>query len=105
VWGGNNAESLPDIERSVGEAIAWMERHGVHESEIVVDVTKGRRAMEFGALIAADRTNVEVQYMAADWHHVDNKPRPGTQGFMVVRTLWDTVGPEASPLAPPAAHT
>jgi hypothetical protein len=95
IWGGNNAESLSDAERAVEEALAWLARHGVHPSSMVVDVTKGRRSMEFGALIAADRARVEVQYLAADWHHLDNRPRPGTQGFFVVRTLWDTVGTDA----------
>jgi hypothetical protein len=98
VFSGNNAESLPEIEDAVSHAVQWMGRHGVHASEIVVDVTKGRRSMEFGALIAADRQHVEVQYLAADWHHLDNKPVPGTEGFMLVRSIWSDVGPAAQPL-------
>lgn len=98
VWGGNNAESLPQIEESVGKAVAWMVRHGLHPSEIVVDVTKGRRSMEFGALIGADRSHVEVQYLAADWHHLDNRPRPGTEGFVLVRSIWNSVALDAQPL-------
>jgi hypothetical protein len=98
VWSGNNAESLRDIEDAVSQAVRWMGRHGLHPSEVVVDVTKGRRSMEFGALIAADRQHVEVQYLAADWHHLDNKPMPGTEGFMLVRSIWNAVGPEAQPL-------
>ena len=97
IWGGNNAESLPGIEHSVTEAIDWMFRHGLHPSEIVVDATKGRRTMEFGALIAADRQNVEVQYLAADWHHMDDRPRHGTEGFRLVRRLWHGVGSDAEP--------
>ncbi len=98
VWDANGAESLADVEQSVGEAIAWMGRHGLHPSEIVVDVTKGRRFMHFGALVAADRAQVEVQYLAAEWHHLANLPRTGRAGFTVVRERWDGVGPEAQPL-------
>jgi len=98
VWGGNNAEGMPEIEDAVTHAVTWMGRHGVHPSQIVVDVTKGRRSMEFGALIAADRAHVEVQYLAADWHHLDNKPRPGTEGFTLVRTIWNAVDAHAQPL-------
>src|SRR5664280_1902977 len=71
VWDQNSAESLTNVEQSVTEAIGWMTRHGLHPSELVVDVSKGRRSMQFGALIAADTCQVEVQYLAADWHHLD----------------------------------
>ncbi|HEY8717168.1 hypothetical protein [Pengzhenrongella sp.] len=96
VWDRNEAEAMGDVEQSVTEAIDWMERHGLHASEIVVDVTKGRRSMAFGALIAADRADVEVQYLAAEWHHLDNTPRPGTEGFSVVSERWDGVGQDAA---------
>ncbi|HEX2810120.1 MAG TPA: hypothetical protein VHN80_28480 [Kineosporiaceae bacterium] len=99
VWDQNSAESLTNVEQSVTEAIAWMVRHGLHASEIVVDVSKGRRSMQFGALIAADTCNVEVQYLAADWHHLDNRPRPGSEEFSVVHKHWHQVGPGAEPLA------
>jgi len=95
VWDRNEAESMGDVESSVTEAIEWMSRHGLHPSEIVVDVTKGRRSMAFGALVAADRADVEVQYLAAEWHHLDNRPRPGTEGFSVVSERWTGVGPES----------
>jgi len=98
VWDRNEAEAMSDVEQSVTEAIEWMGRHGLHASEIVVDVTKGRRSMAFGALVAADRAQVEVQYLAAEWHHLDNTPRPGTEGFSVVSQRWDSVGPEAAHL-------
>jgi hypothetical protein len=98
VWDRNEAEAMSDVDESVTEAIEWMGRHGVHPSEIVVDVTKGRRSMAFGALEAADRLDVEVQYLAAEWHHLDNKPRPGTEGFRVVAERWEGVGPDASRL-------
>ena len=98
VWDQNEAEVMGDVEESVTEAIGWMGRHGVHASEIVVDVTKGRRSMAFGALVAADRLDVEVQYLAAEWHHLDNRPRRGTEGFRVVAERWDGVGPEATRL-------
>jgi len=52
--------------------------------------------MAFGALIAADRADVEVQYLAAEWHHLDNTPRPGTEGFSVVSERWDGVGQDAA---------
>jgi hypothetical protein len=98
VWDQNSAESLTSIEQSVREAIAWMNRHGLHPSEIVVDASKGRRSMQFGALIAADSLKVELQYLAADWHHLDNRPRAGSEEFSVVREHWRTVGPDAEPL-------
>jgi len=89
---------MGDVEQSVTEAIAWMGRQGLHASEIVVDVTKGRRSMAFGALIAANRADVEVQYLAAEWHHLDNKPRPGSEEFSVVSEHWDGVGPDSNRL-------
>jgi len=95
VWDRNEAESMADVEVSVTEAIEWMSRHGLHPSEIVVDVTKGRRSMAFGALVAADRADVEVQYLAAEWHHLDNRPRPGTEGFSVVSERWTGVGADS----------
>lgn len=98
VWDRNEAEAMGDIEQSVTEAIEWMGRNGLHPSEIVVDVTKGRRSMAFGALFAADRAEVEVQYLAAEWHHLDNTPRQGTEGFSVVSQHWDHVGPDAAPV-------
>lgn len=98
VWDRNEADAMGDVEESVTEAIAWMGRQGLHASEIVVDVTKGRRSMAFGALIAANRANVEVQYLAAEWHHLDNKPRPGSEEFRVVSEHWDGVGPDSNRL-------
>ena len=98
VWDRNEAEAMADVEQSVTEAIEWMGRRGLHSSEIVVDVTKGRRSMEFGALIAADRADVEVQYLAAEWHHLDNKPMPGTEEFRVVFERWDGVGQDSTHL-------
>lgn len=98
VWDRNEAEAMGDVEESVTEAIGWMGRQGLHASEIVVDVTKGRRSMAFGALVAADRADVEVQYLAAEWHHLDNMPRPGTEGFRVVSARWDGVGPDSTRL-------
>ena len=98
VWDRNEAEAMGDVEESVTEAIEWMGRHGLHPSEIIVDVTKGRRSMAFGALIAAGRADVEVQYLAAEWHHLDNKPRPGTEGFRVVAERWVGVGPDPDPV-------
>ena len=98
VWGGNSAESLTDAETSVTEALAWLRRHGLHPSQMVVDVSKGRRSMQFGALIAADRASVEVQYLAADWHPLDNRPKEGTHDFFVVRTMWTEVSEDAAEL-------
>lgn len=98
LWGGNSAESLTDAENSVTEALAWLRRHGLHPSEMVVDVSKGRRSMQFGALIAADRASVEVQYLAADWHPLDNRPKEGTHDFFVVRTMWTEVSEDATEL-------
>ncbi len=97
VW-DQNSESLTSVEQSVSEAIAWMTRHGLHPSEIVVDASKGRRSMQFGAMIAADHLTVELQYLAADWHQLDNRPRAGSEEFSVVREHWRTVGPGAQPL-------
>lgn len=98
VWEHNEAESMASVESSVAEAIDWMLTQGLHPSQVVVDVTKGRRSMAFGALIAADHAGVEVQYLAAEWHHLDNKPRPGTQDFRVVKERWSGVGEVAAEL-------
>jgi hypothetical protein len=98
VWDDNEAEVMADTEEAVTEAIAWMGRHQVHPSEIVVDVTKGRRPMHFGALIAADRAAVEVQYLAADWHHLDDRPLRGSAEFTVVHEHWPDVGPTSQRL-------
>jgi hypothetical protein len=41
---------------------------------------------------------VELQYLAADWHQLDNRPRTGSEEFSVVREHWRNVGPGAEPL-------
>jgi len=97
VWDDSAAEVMADTEQAVTEAIAWMLRHELHPSQIVVDVTKGRRTMQFGALIAAARAQVELQYLASDWHHLDDRPRSGSAEFTVVHEHWDNVGPDADP--------
>ena len=99
IWDRNSAEEMADTEQSVTEAIAWMQRHQLHASEIVIDVTKGRRPMHFGALIAGSRAQVELQYLAAEWHHLDDRPTTGSAEFTVVHEHWDGTGPDA------AAHT
>jgi hypothetical protein len=75
-----------------------MQRHGLHPSQIVVDVTKGRRPMQFGALIAAERARVEVQYLASEWHHLDDRPLPRSAEFTVVHTHWSSVASDAEPI-------
>ncbi len=97
-WDRVNAETMGDTEQAVTEAISWMLRHGLHPSQLVVDVTKGRRTMQFGALVAAERTRVEVQYLAAEWHHLDDRPRPGSAEFTVVHTHWATAASDAEPI-------
>jgi hypothetical protein len=99
IWDQCSAADMSTSEQAVTEAMAWMARQHLHASEIVVDVTKGRRPMHFGALIAASRAHVEVQYLAAEWHHLDDRPLAGTGDFVVVQEQWDTVGPDAAPVA------
>jgi len=98
LWDQVNAERMADTEQAVTDAVEWMLRHGLHPSQLVVDVTKGRRPMQFGALIAAERAKVEVQYLAAEWHHLDDRPRPGSAEFTVVHTHWATAAPDAEPI-------
>ncbi len=98
LWDRVNAERMADTEQAVTEAVSWMLRHGLHPSQIVVDVTKGRRPMQFGALVAAERARVEVQYLAAEWHHLDDRPRPGRAEFTVVHTHWATAAADAEPI-------
>jgi hypothetical protein len=95
LWDRVNAQTMADTEQAVTEAITWMLRHGLHPSQIVVDVTKGRRPMQFGALIAAERARIEVQYLAAEWHHLDDRPLPGSAEFTVVHTHWATAAADA----------
>jgi hypothetical protein len=98
LWDRVNAEAMADTEQAVTEAINWMLRHGLHPSQIVIDVTKGRRPMQFGALIAAERARIEVQYLAAEWHHLDDRPLPGSAEFTVVHTHWATAASDAEPI-------
>jgi hypothetical protein len=84
LWDQLDAATMTDAEQAVTDAITWMLRHDVHPSQLVVDVSKGRRPMQFGALIAAERARVEVQYLAADWPHLDDRPRPGSAEFLQV---------------------
>ena len=98
LWDRVNAQTMGDTEQAVTEAINWMLRHGLHPSQLVVDVTKGRRPMQFGALIAAERAHIEVQYLAAEWHHLDDRPRPGSAEFTVVHTHWAAAAPDAEPI-------
>jgi hypothetical protein len=84
---GNNAEWIDDNERSVAAAIDWMRDRGLSPSEIVVDVTRGRRPMHFGALLAAEEAKVEVQYLTQAWSTSDNKPQ-GDWEFKLIRELY-----------------
>ncbi len=98
LWDRVHAQTMADTEQAVTEAVNWMLRHGLHPSQIVVDVTKGRRPMQFGALIAAERARIEVQYLAAEWHHLDDRPLPGSADFTVVHTHWATAAADAEPI-------
>lgn len=84
-WEFGNAESVSDAEQAVTEAIRWMLGHGLDRTEIVLDVSSGRRPMSYGAKDAADEFAVEAQYLAAAWDSVANKPLPGSQMFKVIR--------------------
>lgn len=82
---GNNSQSVADFEQDTTDAIAWMLRQGLEAFEIVVDTSAGRRAMGYGALIAAENADVEVQYLALAWNHMANQPVPGAEMFKVGR--------------------
>ena len=98
VWDQVDAATMTDTEQAVTDAITWMLRHDVHPSQLVVDVSKGRRPMQFGALIAAERARVEVQYLAAEWPHLDDRPRPGSAEFTVVHSHWTAAAADAEPI-------
>lgn len=98
IWDQVEAGAMSDTEQAVTDAISWMLSRGLHPSQLVVDVTKGRRPMQFGALIAAERARVEVQYLAAEWPHLDDRPRPGSAAFTVVHTHWSAVAADAEPI-------
>lgn len=82
---GNNAQSVADFEQATTDAIGWMLRHGLDPDDIVVDTSCGRRAMGYGALIAAENHAVEVQYLACAWDPTTNTPVTGKEMFKVVR--------------------
>lgn len=84
---GNNAQSVADFEQATRDAIAWMLRQGLEPHEVVVDTSDGRRAMGYGALVAAEQAGVEVQYLALEWDHMGNRPIPDQEMFKVVREL------------------
>lgn len=84
VYEHNHVESLADNEHSVSDAIQWMNAHGLAPHEIIVDITKGRRPMGFGALLAADRHEVEAQYLTWAWDTVADRPLLGTEAFKLV---------------------
>lgn len=83
-----NSESISDAHGATETAIRWMLSHNLTPDEIIVDVTAGRRAMGFGANDAARDLLVEVQYLAQEWNHADNKPIDGTEMFKILDTLY-----------------
>lgn len=88
-WHDGNAESVADAHMATTEALHWMGSRGLDASEMIVDVSAGRRAAAFGANNAADALFVETQYLAADWDKNTNKPIPGTASFKVITTFHD----------------
>ena len=84
---GNNAESVSDFVQATTDALAWMVRQGLEPHEIVVDTSDGRRAMGYGALVAAEHAGVEAQYLSLAWDPMHNRPVPGVEQFKVVREI------------------
>lgn len=86
-WEFGHAESVSAAEESVAEALRWMLGRGLDASEVVVDVSAGRRAMAYGAKDAADEHLVETHYLAAAWDTVANRPIAGTSSFKVIKAF------------------
>ena len=88
IWQHCNAQSLADNDQSVAEAISWILRQGVPRDAIVVDISRGRRAMGYGALMAAEAERVEVQYLATAWDHIANAPIPNQEAFKLLKEYY-----------------
>lgn len=84
-----NAESVESTNRAVSNAIEWMIQRGIAPKDIVVDITKGRRHMHFGAVAAAMTHGVEVQYLALAWDTRIDKPIKGQESFKIIAELYD----------------
>lgn len=59
-----SADSVSGFEAATFEAVSWLGRAGLAPSDIIVDVSEGRRAMGFGALVAAQSLGVDTQFLA-----------------------------------------
>jgi hypothetical protein len=71
--------------------------------EMAVDEGAGafdasRRSVAFGAQIAANRADVDVQYLAAEWDYLDNMQGPGSEEFSVMSEHQDGVGANSASL-------
>lgn len=88
VYEHNHAESVADNHHSVADAIRWMTNQGLRPGEIVVDVTKGRRPMGYGAIGAADAAGIEAQYLTWAWDTVCDAPILERQEFKLITELY-----------------
>lgn len=83
-----NALVISDFYEQTNEAINWMLSKGYQPSEIVVDISEGRRAMYFGAEQAARALSVEVQYWGAIWDPIQTVRIEGSKAFKVISEIY-----------------
>jgi hypothetical protein len=76
--------SMEDFDLATRQAVNWLIHKGVTTSEIVCDITAGKRAMGFGVMLAADHIGVEVQYRDSNW---DREAKSRVPGRLVWKTL------------------
>lgn len=85
IWEHGHAEDMEDFEACTTEAINWLRSKGLEKHEIVVDVTAGRRAMGFGAIIAATQSGIEAHELRFGWDTMANMPLNDEGTFTVVK--------------------
>jgi hypothetical protein len=83
------ANEMSDFELATRQAVSWLLHAGVEAEAIVIDVTSGRRAMGFGALVAAERAGIDVQYLASDWDTLATHRTPGQLTWQLAREIHD----------------
>lgn len=85
VWPVSNVANV-QASADGAEALArWMLNDlGLPASDVVIDVTGGKKTMSIGAFLAADKLGLDTQYVSSDFD-AKNVPIPGTQEEVLVR--------------------
>ena len=81
----NDAGAMDDFDEATRSALRWLFSNGVTSSEVLCDVTAGKRAMGFGALLASNRAGIETQYLDVGWDHVSQRQIPERTTWHVAR--------------------